>query len=380
VEEDQFPAKLAEGEQFCNRHKERKLLISNVKKARHSVLISPRRYGKSSLVHYVINELNMPYATVDLFLAYDDQAVTKRLLAGISQAVSAILPVEARALKRVQELFGKFKTSIGIAGFNIELAYETEFDAVDQIFSALDALAKLAAKEKKPVLFFINEFQDVAAAESAKAIQGAIRHVAQATNHVVFIFSGSNRHLLLELFDDKSLPLYMLCDKLYLERIHSKDYRPHLNKFAKERWKKELPENVFKRIMALAELHPFYVNLLCNKLWKGCFPNEQAVEEAWQLCIDEETRRVRAELEKLSRNQQSVLKALAKISTKELTGKDFVLRSGVAPSSLFQTVKVLFEKGMIFKVEITDDCAPLMKKDFVRVLDPLIASYLRQLG
>ena len=379
MSDDLFPSKLALGGQFCNRVLERKALADNIAKARHTVLVSPRRYGKSSLAHQVIAELKLPFASIDLFLAYDDKTVTQRLLAGISKAVSEILPPSEKAFKKVQSLFGKFKISLGLGLFQIELLQEgRELDAVDQIYSALTALADLATQEKKKIIIFIDEFQDISAAKNAKSIQGAIRHVAQETSSLVFLFSGSNRHLLLEMFDDKSMPLYMLCDKLYLERIHSADYRPHLELLAIKVWGKKLPELAFKKIMSLTELHPFYVNLLCHKLWKQTLPSVKTVETSWHECMEEESRRIRAEIEKLTRNQQDLLKALAVSPTEEPTGQTFSSLSGLSVSSLHQAVKMLLDQDVVFRVKQLDECVPMFQKNQVRILDPLTAYYFKQ--
>ena len=109
MSDDIFPAKLAMGNQFCNRVSERKMLAANIAKSRHTVLVSPRRYGKSSLVHYVMSEMQLPFVSVDLFLAHDDKAVIKRLLVGISAAVSQIIPLEEKTIEKVKSFFGKFK-------------------------------------------------------------------------------------------------------------------------------------------------------------------------------------------------------------------------------------------------------------------------------
>lgn len=383
-----FPSKLALGEQFCNRIEERKLLINNIHKARHTVLVSPRRYGKSSLVHYVMSELNIPFASIDLFLAHDDKTIIKRLLSGISQAITALLkPKDLKSglsenlTSKLRKFFNKFQVSLNLGILQIELSHDRgELDVVDQIYNALNALAELATQKKKKVLIFIDEFQDIAAAQSAKSIQGAIRHVAQSTDSLVFIFSGSNRHLLLELFDDKSMPLYMLCDKIELERMSSEDYRPHLQKLAHQRWKKELSEMTLRKIFSLTELHPFYINLLCNKLWESVYPDPEKAEANWEICIEEESRRIRAELEKLTRNQQDALKSLALYPTTEPTGQAFSTQSGLAASSLHQIMNVLFEKDMTYRVKAEDPMVSFLKINQVRVLDPMISAYLRKLG
>lgn len=380
VNEDVFPSKLAIGKQFCNRHEERKLLKNNISKCRHTVLISPRRYGKSSLVHQVILELNLPSAAVDLFLAHNDMTVTKRILQGISEIVSIVMPPSDKLLIKVQSIFKAFKVSLTAKYFNIEATYAgLSFDAVDQIFNAFCSLAILLKENNQKAIFFIDEFQDIANSENSKSIQGAIMHVAQETSEIVFIFSGSNRRLLLELFDDKSMPLYMLCDKLYLERISSSDYLLHLNELAIEKWNQELPTVVFNQIAKYTELHAFYINMLCNQLWLiDTLPTISDVNMMWDHCFNLEQRRMVAELEALTTNQQDLLKKLALNPTMEPTSQQFLNIVGKAYSSIRLGIKSLLEKDMIYVVNKEDQGLPMLKKQQIRVLDPLLAYLLRK--
>lgn len=376
---DYFPLKLALGNSFYNRKKEIGFLKNNISECRHTVLISPRRYGKSSLVHKVVSELKMPFASVDLFLAHDDQAVAQRILNGIAEVLAQIVPPREQFLSAIQKIFSHFKITLGMKCFNIEASYGTGLEIVDQLFNALRSLAKLAAEKKKLVLFFIDEFQDITNAGSSKSIQGAIRHVAQETSNIIFIFSGSNRHLLLECFDDKSMPLYMLCDKLNLQRISSKDYRTYIQRVALLKWKKELSEQVFKQIMVYTELHPFYVNMLCNKLWlMDKLPDIDDVFSAWSNCFEDEERRLVAEIEKLTVNQQDLLKALAIKPVIEPTGQQFLTTMGMAYSSIRLAIKTLHEKDMIYLVKEEDEAIPNLKRGQIRVLDPLLAFALRK--
>lgn len=378
---DDFPSKLALGAQFCNRKKEKEFLKENISKCRHTVLIAPRRYGKSSLAINVVHELKVPLASVDLFLAHDDNAVTKRILAGISQAVSQLLPLDQKILVKLQSLFSKFKISLGVHGFNVDIALEANgrFDPVDQIFSGLQGLARLTKEQNKTLVFFIDEFQDIKEATSSKSIQGAIRHIAQETTHITFIFSGSNRRLLLELFDNKSKPLYMLCDMLTLERMSSDDYRPHLQKLAKKKWREQLLPLVFDRIMLLTELHPYYVNLLCNEVWKKQTPPAfDDILDCWQICYETHEDRLIADLEKLTKKQQDILKALALYPAIEPTGQNFVHAAKMPASSINQTIKLLLDKDMVYKIKKIDEAVPQLILNQIRVLDPLLAFALRK--
>jgi len=377
---DSFPLKLALGNQFCNRTEEKAFLIHNIAQCRHTVLIAPRRYGKSSLVFNVVAELNTAVASIDLFLAHDDLAVTKRILVGISQAVSHLMPANQKLLAKLQKLFGKFRVSLGINGFSIDASIETSgLDPVDQIFSALQGVDALAKEQDKPIIVFIDEFQDITEAKSAKSIQGAIRHIAQSTKHITFIFSGSNRRLLLELFDDKSKPLYMLCDMLHVERMSSESYYPHLQALAKAKWNQELSPLVFEKIMTLTELHPYYVNMLCHEVWKNKhLPTMEAIFAAWQKCYEAQEDRLITELDKLTAKQKDILKALAVQPTIEPTGHSFVRVSQMPASSISQTIRALLDKDMVYRIKKIDEAVPALEKNQIRVLDPLLAYALKK--
>lgn len=377
---DYFPLKLAKGDQFCNRVAERKELKRNIELARHTVLVSPRRYGKSSLANKVASELKMPFETVDLFLAHDDKAIIKRILTGIGKIITTMIPVTQKALTVVQKYFNAFKVSFHAGGFGLELSHTAgAIDPADQILDALKSLAALAEEKKKKILFFIDEFQDITSAVASKSIQGALRHVAQDTSWVVFIFSGSSRNLLLELFDDKNNPLYMLCDKILLDRISSADYYPHIQKAAQNKWGKIISEETINRILTLTELHPFYVNLLCNELWKGNkAPNMNDVATAWLTCCETEERRFAAELEKLTSNQQDILRLLAANPVQEPTSQDFLHLTKLSLSSMRLGIKALLKKDMIYIVKKEDPQLPGIKKGQYRVLDPLLAFALRK--
>jgi len=377
---DHFPLKIAIGDQFRNRTAEKSLLNRNIELVRHTVLLAPRRYGKSSLVYKVAAENKAPFAVVDLFLAHDDQAVTKRILQGVSNLVSQITPMTTKALNSVQKYFTNFKIRVEAHGFQITLAHESGVaNPADQIVDALENLSELAASQKQKIILFIDEFQDVIQVPSAKSIEGAIRHVAQSTQFLVFIFSGSTRNLLLELFDDSKKPLYKLCDKIMIDRISADHYLPYLQKAAKKRWGNIISDDIILRILTITELHPFYINMLCNELWKNNqAPTINFVSTAWQKCYEQEERWTVSEIEKLTNNQQELLKSLALQPTSEPTSQQFIALTGLSTASVRLALNALIEKDMAHQIKKEDPLLPFLKSGEYRVLDPLIAYALRR--
>lgn len=379
---DYFPFKLATGETFCNRKQELLQIKENVEKNRHLVIYSPRRYGKSSLVNKVVSDLKLPSAVIDLFLAHDDRMITKRIMVGISKIISQLLTPSEKILKKVQESFKNFKVTLGGNGFYIENSFSmNSYDSTDQIYEALAILDKMAHDKREKVIVFFDEFQDIINSEGSKSIQGAIRNIAQSTQSITFIFSGSHQHLLAELFDDKSKPLYMLCDKIQLQRIKASDYKFHINKMANLRWGKSIDKIVLDKILDITEAHAFYVNMLCNFLFKQENPPSiNTVNNTWEYCQEIEYRRLSGDIQTLSANQQDILRLIAIHNPIEPTGVDFIKEVAKSSSTIRQAIQSLLKKDFIYKV--TDEDADLshIRVGQYRVLDPLMSIILRKLS
>jgi hypothetical protein len=120
----------------------------------------------------------------------------------------------------------------------------------------------MAKKTKKRVVIFIDEFQQIATLPQHQTIEASMRSVAQELEMVTLIFSGSNRKLLLMMFDDRKRPFFQLCEKIFLERISKNDYVKHLQKLARKHWENFLSENALTSIFELSQNHPYYLNLL----------------------------------------------------------------------------------------------------------------------
>ena len=90
--ENYFPRGIAVGEAFCNRESERKCLSKIIKSGQHTLLMSSRRYGKTSLVRYVIHEMNIPFGEADLFVAIDAKRIEQQVLAGIKWFLKPLEP------------------------------------------------------------------------------------------------------------------------------------------------------------------------------------------------------------------------------------------------------------------------------------------------
>lgn len=363
-----FPLGLAEGKAFCNRVLEREKLKTNIKLNRNTIVTSLRRYGKSSLVLYILESLSIPYKRVDLFVTLDEATVAREIIDGVNALINKIINKPEQLVSLMKDIFKDISTkwSLGTDGANVELYRKSNNEDTLAIRDALIILDRILEKKKKKAIFFIDEFQEIGVVANAKGIEGAIRSVAEKSKHLLFIFSGSNRHILSDMFDDRSRPLYMLCDKITLDRINKHDYVEFINKIAHKRWGKKLSDHFYQELFALTEYHPYYVNLVCGRAYadsKSC-PTQKSITKIWKQYLLEEKSKVAIELSKLSLIQKKLMILIAHGQSDGLTSKETTQRISTTSGSVVKALKSLISKDYVYEAEGLG----------YKIVDPLIRS------
>ncbi len=364
---DLFPAGLAEGQAFCNRVDERKMLKANIANVNHTVLVAPRRYGKSSLVKKVMDETSVHYAWVDFLAASSQKQVERQIGHAVAQLIYQIAP----DLKKLQLNFSKFFKSmhpdfmIQVLGSSLSLHSNFEQSiAIDEALLGLDAYAQEVGKK---AVIMLDEFQQISLLKEHRTIEALIRHAVERSKAITYIFSGSNRRLLTAMFSGSDRPLYKLCWAMPLERINIAEYEKFINASARKNWGSNLTPEVFQEIMAMTEQHPFYVNGLCNRLWQQKKqPTIVDVQQTWEWYVRLNRATIVADIIDLSANQKKVLTALATHPSREVFSKEFSTISDIPVASTRQVIDVLLSKDLIFQDETK--C--------YRVLDPAVRRFL----
>ncbi len=348
-----FPLGKAYGEAFCNRLDETKELAGNILAGKHTFLVAPRRYGKSSLAEKAIAQSKLPWSKVDFHLAIKDKDAERLILVGvmdlIGKAISSIDKMAVQVKKFVKTLKPKF--DIGNEHFRLELEIRSGSLATENIFEAIMLLEKLLREKNKRAVLLFDEFQEVGGISGGQGIEGAIRSAAQETSHLSIIFSGSNPHLLKNMFENNRRPLYNFCRRIMLQRISESHYKKHLNKAADTEWKKSLSDEVFNEIMCLSDRHPYYVNLLCDQLWskQGMPKSKKSVNEEWDYLIEGERSELIKDFLQLSENQKIVLVHIATQNSLNFFSSENLEKMGLALSSAKSAVYALEEKDFIEK-------------------------------
>ncbi len=352
-----FPLAKAHGKAFCNRVEETHWLLENIKACKHSLLIAPRRYGKSSLVEKTIEIGKYPVSILNFNICTDENDVEHLVRHGVSDLIQKALGPIDKLIHLIKSSLTHFvpKLTMGAAGasFELELTPTKKESPALYVTESLTLLEKLLAKKNKRAVLVLDEFQVVGIIAEGHGVEAAIRNVAQDMHHLAIVFAGSFRGLLKSMFEDKNKPLYKLCRKLYLKRLNSEHYLEHLNKAAQLKWRKVLQDTVIEKIMTLSERHPYYVNYLCDIVWSQNIqlPTLKDIENAWQLLVEEESSDANVEIASLSMIQKKVLKYIANQSAENLSSALAVGTMGVGASSIMAAVSILIAKDIIEKEE-----------------------------
>jgi uncharacterized protein len=368
---DHFPLDIAFDDAFFNRLSEKKRLKDNILTNTHTMITSPRRYGKTSLVLKVLDELDeVGSASMDMMVASDTERMKNVILDGIGKAISTIVSGKSKLIELVRKTFIPFNTieTIELSGLSIRF-YPYSAKAPHLIvLEALQRLEVLAEKLNKRVVLFFDEYQYVLEIKNALDFEASLRSFAQAAKQVVCVFSGSNRHMLQEVFSDRSRPFYNMCDHLLLGRISAQDYSKHLLKLSESQWHEKLDDNTLQTILEITARHSYYVNALCRRLWKSeTLPDVNLVMSEWKQLALEKHYEINSDFEKLTPIQRTILIELAQEPFEHPTSKDVVKRLNASLSGINHAMEGLLERDYIYQTE----------SGIYHVLNPLMEYVLR---
>ena len=177
----------------------------------------------------------------------------------------------------------------------------------------LQVPARIAAESSRKVVIVFDEIQRILEYESDRA-ERLLRSVIQKQNQVAYIFLGSGKHLIQEMFLNQSRPLYRSAGHYPLGPIREAHWKPFIReKF--EQAEKRIRDQVIAEICDLTEGHPFYTQHLCHALWERCETGQEvtgdAIKHGVQLLLARENYTYTALWEALALNQRRLLRGLA---------------------------------------------------------------------
>jgi len=324
-------------------------------------LFAPRRYGKTSLLREGLAPLaekaRLTLVWCDCLPANDLAGFTQRLAGALVEAVRRKRTTEW--IKEAGQLFTRLRPSLSVesdARVRIDIGMGPPADGAGRDQSLEDALVgveRLAAARKRPVAVVFDEFQQIVEWDREARAEAIVRTVIQDQTGISYFFAGSQRHLLDEMFADRTRPLYKLAAPFPLGRLAADEIRPWLDaRFGDTQMR--LEAEAADHLMLVAAGHPWAIQYVSHFVWelKRRGGDRRVTVEDVRRGVDEALRvgatTYEAELSALTATQRRVLAAIAVEPPESPTSSAYLQRHKLpAKSSVSQALGSLLRRGQV---------------------------------
>lgn len=352
-----------EPEYFCDRVNESNRLIKSVSNGNNLVVISPRRMGKTGLIQFCYDKPEIANEYYTFFIDILHTSSLREFTYLLGRAIyDALLPRSRKMaslfIQTIKSISGKFGFDpvTNLPTFNLELG------DIEKPEYTLEEFFRYLANADKPCIIAIDEFQQIAKYPE-KNIEALLRTHIQKLSNSNFIFAGSERHLMQEMFTSSARPFYHSSDILELKAIPSEIYVPFVVKHFEKRNKKISVENV-DWVYTLFKGHTYYIQRTFNEAFADTVEGEECSKEIITSAIDNMINAndtiFREILSNIPEKQKPLLYAIARDGEAErITSSEFIKKHSLASASSVQAAaKKLLERDVITqlnkKYSVTD--------------------------
>lgn len=351
------------GDFFTNRTAEIKRLESNIYNDVHTVLISPRRWGKSSLVKQM--EIKMEnkrkkfrFCFIDLFKIRNEEDFYSSFANTIIKSTSS---KSEEWIASAKMFLGKVTPRISF-GTDPMSDFELSFDVrnIKKNYEEILNLPEKIAEEKNiNVIVCIDEFQNLSNFNEPLLFQKRLRSVWQHHQRANYILYGSKRHMLMHIFEHKSMPFYKFGEVLYLDKIGQMDLISYIvSAFAGTG--KTIDKLNAERIVEYVNCHSYYTQQLAHLVWLNTEEtvNEEIVELAVNELVSQNAMLFQREVDGLSSTQIKLLKAVSQ-GVEKISSAEVIKRYKLSTSAHVTRAKKSLEKKELIdtlynKIEFID--------------------------
>jgi len=337
---------------FCDREAETVALIDALSNGRNVTLISPRRMGKTGLLHHAFHTLTKADKECRCF--YMDIFPTRNLAEFVALFGKTVLGkldgFSETAVRKLAGFFKSFRPHFSIDPQTGSPEMTLDIRAGDAVPS-LTEIFEYIRKSKMQCRIAIDEFQQILEYPD-KGVEALLRSHTQRAHTVGFVFAGSEQHVMDAMFSSAKRPFYQSTQKMALREIPIESYR----EFARMHFAaagRKLPATVFDRIYAMASGHTWYVQLVLNILYARRTPSctDADVDSVLHDILREESATYKTYCGMLPAGQLRVLRAVAaERNAVSPTGSAFIRRHALgATSSVKLALNALCDKALVLK-------------------------------
>ncbi len=343
--------KYVDKEYFCDRVKESETLVHHITNGRHVAIMSERRLGKTGLIEHVFSHgLSEEYETflIDIYTCQNLREMVYMLASEVFKKISKKHSLLERLLRIVRSLKTTISydsmTGLPEIGFGLSEIEQPEV-TLDEIFHYLET-------SEKTCVVAIDEFQKIATFEE-KNVEALLRTKIQHLKKTQFVFAGSERHLLEDIFNDPIRPFYNSVVFMQLLPIDKQEYIAFCHRmFAL--YNKMVSDSLVARLYDCFLGVTWYMQLAMNEAFtmaeRGGRVDDDAYEQVLNHMVDSKRFTFEDRFASLTEKQKAVMLAIAAEFPNNclLTSQDFIAKYNLKSASSIQTaIKGLTDKGIL---------------------------------
>lgn len=344
------------GYQFLDRESEVSTIAQSLLSGQNVICYSPRRYGKTSMMMRIKDELAVKGHLVffiDLFRVTSIEDLYATYATSIIKEIQS--PIQT-LITTIQNLLPSINPKIVIKSqsaptveVSVPIPVLTKSETLHELF---DSLEKYCTREKKKGTVIFDEFQEVTGIKDGNVIEREMRSAFQHHNNVSYAFLGSKQNLLKGIFKNRNRPFYNFGRHFELDVIGADHWRRFIGKRMGQLCTKELIE----KIPEITENHPYYTQMICHYLWdfakqNKCEVNADVVERVIQEILERDTVLLTELWDRITIGERHLLKAIAEEETGSIYETKYLLKHKLWSASAVQkAASKLLERDYIRKL------------------------------
>ena len=364
-----FIGRYAGARYFCDRVKETETLVKHIRNGRNVALISPRRLGKSGLIFHTFEQAEIKNHYTPIYVDIYSTGNLSEFAHSLSAAIISSLQSEPKWVDKLSAFLKSLRVGFRLDPVSGEPTFDLSIGQIEYPEKTIRELFEYMETLEKPCVLAIDEFQQIREYPENNT-EAYIRTLVQQCSKTTFVFCGSKRHIMTDMFFSPSKPFFQSVISLSLHPIPMDRYIEFAGKLFAERGR-FLDEFTAEMAYRMFDGCTWYVQMMMNELFalteRGLVCTPEYVDFAWENIIMAQEDRYRSILHSLAPKQRELLKAIAKDKTVEgITSADFVRRHSLTSASSVQAA-----------------LKPLLKSDIVtceegvyRIYDYFFADYL----
>jgi hypothetical protein len=320
------------GEAFCNRKQELKDLIYHVNHSQNVLLYSHRRMGKTSLLHQIIQQLDdqrqkIKSIYIDLYGTIDEKDFIEAVFSGLLQIETKL----DKLLKLVSglKLSGSVDPMTGQPSISVSVERLEQHNYLDK---AMDTLSAYSAKQK--LLVVLDEFQEIAG-YAEQGFEKRLRSHVQRHTNIAYIFSGSQKHILSQMFNTTDRAFYQMATSYPLNRIELHHYATWAKAIFAEK-NATLDDSIINDIVGRCDYQPMYIQQFLFELWRQDDISPEVIDAIEFKILARRENEFIILWDSLTSNQRKALRMIAVMGGQGIYSADALYRFGFKSGSLLK--------------------------------------------